>query len=483
MATRAAYSAFMRVYSDPEGAQSRGQFDDLRSAYHQRWHYYMNRNFDDLARWGPYKARYRLYRHTRSLYNPARRLVDFYAGAIYPGVLTVDAAKLPDGVQSAIPFPEDTPEELRLAVGQLWQWSNWQSGKALMVRFGAALGDVFVHVVDDVESGKVYLEALWPGLIADLDLDERGNVQAYAIEYDYNENGTRRKYRRTVDRDAIRTYRDDAPFGYDGNPAEAANPYGFVPAVWCKHTDTGGDHGEPALRNLGKWDELNSLASHAIDQTHQVLAAPILVSGTGIRRLTDNQSKRGATADMPTPEIDRESLNLLQGGENADIKTITLPAGEVLEHIDRMIAEMERDHPEIVMYSQLRQMSQVTGPGASRLFGDVEGFVNEARANYDMQSVKLFQMATAIGGMRANGGDWGTMTRQQEKFLPFGLESYAAGELDMTIEPRPLITLSPLERMSIEQMRNELEMSRRVIAGDGMTAAVQGQGGQDANIG
>jgi hypothetical protein len=84
-------------------------------------------------------------------------------------------------------------------------------------------------------------------------------------------------------------------------------------------------------------------------------------------------------------------------------------------------------------------MSQVTGPAAARLVGDVAGKVSEVQAAYDLQSMKLFQMSVAIAGMRANAGDWGMLSRQQQKFLPFNLDSYALGDLDMAIMPRPLV--------------------------------------------
>jgi hypothetical protein len=472
MATRAGINAFVRTYSDPAGEQTRNAFTTRQGDYATWWAYYNNSVFEDLARWGSYKGRYHLYRGIRSIYNPTRRLVDFYAANVYPGILTTDAERLPDGTPLAIPLAEDVPPALLNAIGQLWQWSNWQNGKGLLVRYGAAVGDVFAHVVDDVESGKVYPEILWPGLIAALELDSRGNVQMYAIEFDYNDNdGQKHTYRREVDKQSIRTLRDNKPFEFDEVPATIPNVYGFVPAIWCKHSDIGGDHGQPAMRNQSKFDELNSLASHTYDQAHRIMKAPIIISGSGIQRLAADQVKRGATADFDNPAADRESLDFLQGDDGATATTIQLPTGEALAHIKELLAEIKEDHPELGMYQQLRSMTQVTGPGANRLFGDVEGYVNDARANYDVQSVKLFQMSIAIGGFRANTGAWGpALTRQQEAFRPFGLDSYAAGDLDFEIQPRSLIPMSALERMQVEQMSQSLDAQRQIMSGDGMLA-------------
>lgn len=475
MATQAAYNAFLRAYSDPEGEVSRGKFQAHRAAYTMRWGYYQNTAFDDLKLWGDYKSRYKLYRHIRSIYNPAARLVDFYAGIVYPGQLTDDAESLPDGTPIAIPLPQDTPPALIAALAQVWQWANWQMNKDLFVTYGAALGDVFVYVHDDLEAGKVYPEIIWPGLITDLRLDTRGNVQMYQIEYDYLEaDGRRYKYKRIDNKDTISTFRDDQPFSYDDVPAVTANPYGFVPAVWCKHRDLGNDHGLPAMRNIGKWDELNSLSSVLLDHDRKILNAPVLMSGSGgFQKLTTNQTKRAATSEMANPEMDQESIAYITGPADAKMQTADMQAGDIMLRVDSLLGEIEKDHPELGMYTQLREMSSVTGPGASRLFGDVETYVNRARSSYDTQSIKLFQMCIAVAGFRLQTGAWGpALTRQQEVFRPFNLESYAAGDLDFSIAPRPLLTPTAQERMQTRQQELSIELQEATLRGDNMTEAV-----------
>jgi hypothetical protein len=111
-------------------------------------------------------------------------------------------------------------------------------------------------------------------------------------------------------------------------------------------------------------------------------------------------------------------------------------------------------------------MSQVTGPAAARLMGDVGGNVWEAAANYDAASIKLFQMAVAISGWRVQNGDWGTPSRQQEKFRPFNLESYQRGDLDLSITVRPLIPVTALEQVAIDRQKLLLEADRAAFGGD-----------------
>lgn len=472
MATAAGFSAFKRVYESPAQVQG-GQFESRSKYYDLLWAYYNTGVFDDIATWARYRAQYRLYRQIRLIYSPVRRLVDFYAGAIYPGVLSEDGADLPDGVALAIPLADDTPPALKAAIGQWWQWTNFQSGKSLMVRYGAATGSVLVEVVDDLERGKVTANIVWPGLVADLQLDATGNVKAYAVEYDTTDDrGQRYTFRKEIDQKAIRFYRDNRPFDPDGMGSTLPNPYGFVPAVWAKHRDLGGDHGAPAIHgSLGKVDELNSLASHIHDSIHKTIGAPVIMWSKGTPANLLNQSKRGSTEDLDVPEADRESMLLLHGPEGGRVDSLNgnLSLGDSLPYLDKLIGEIEQDHPELAMYRELRAMTQVTGPGAARMMGDVASMVVESQAAYDQQVVKLHQMAVAIAGWRASRGDWGpSLTRQQAKFLPFDLTSYERGDLDFAIMPRPLIPLTPEEQISRERAQLSLETDRIAMSADPM---------------
>lgn len=466
MATTAAYGTFKRVWSDPASMAARNQFAALVAVYDYRWHLYQNSVFDDVTLWASYRRKYGLYRYIRPIYNPVRRLVDFYAGIVYPGVLATDAKKLPDGTPLAIPLAQDIDPALRNAIGQLWQWSNWQTGKNLFVRYGAALGDVAVEVVDEVDRGKVTFDILWPGMITDLELDTTGNVKRYALEYDAeDEAGDTYTYRKEVDGERIAEYKDNELYQYDESiEAERVNPYGFAPLVWCKHTDLGGDHGNPAVRNVGKIDELNEIASHAHDRTHAVLSSPMVVAGKGVRALTADvtEAKRPATQDMNNPSAGRESVKIFTADEGGQVSSVQLPEGEALAYIEKLLAEIEDDHKELTMYTELRAMSQVTGPAAERLIGDAAALIMEARSNYDTQSVKLFQMGVAISGWRANSGAWGrSLTRQQQAFLPFDLASYQQGDLDLEIMPRPLV---PQVRLTPDEQRALMDAGDRGYA-------------------
>jgi hypothetical protein len=62
-------------------------------------------------------------------------------------------------------------------------------------------------------------------------------------------------------------------------------------------------------------------------------------------------------------------------------------------------------------------------------------------------------MATAIAGMRLQerAGGWSRLDNQQQKFASFNLDSYAKGNLDMAIMPRPILTPTKTERAQEKQ--------------------------------
>jgi hypothetical protein len=461
VAARTAIREFRRVYSDPSIAHAGEDWAERRAHYGLLWSLYQSSMFENTAMWEAYRKKYRMYRFVRPLYNPARRLVNFYAGAVYQGEWATTPEEMVQK-QSAIPFNDTADPALLAAIAQVFQWSAWQSRRSMMVRYGAALGDVLVEVVDDLTRRKVYLQNWYPGHVANIETNAAGDVTYYMLEYDaLDENAHPYTYRREVDKAKYSTFLNDEPFGYDGMPPVYPNPYGFVPAVWILHEETGTAHGNPAIRNINKIDELNQLAAHALDQHHRYMDAPILVSGHINGEDMSGRTKADTNAAM------QETLRYLTADADSTIETAKLDPGAALEHMDRLLAEIEADHPELVAYQKLREMSQVSGAAANILLGDTRNLVDAARAQYDQQTVKLCQMAAAIGGWRASSGAWGALTQQQAQFLPFGLESYEAGALNLSIQGRPLVPLTEQDELTLERQRKQLENEQQAAGSNG----------------
>lgn len=393
-----------------------------------------------------------LYRHIRLIYNPTRRLVDFYPRVVYPGVLSEDGLELPDGIQSAVPFPKDMDPKLKGAIAQFWQWSNFQSLKSKQVREAAKLGVVMVELVDDAARGKVRARLIKPQYVTDLTLDMAGNVRSYALEFSVEEpilgsntgQTVTYNYRKEVDKFEFRYYKNGGLFDFDGFGAVQPNTYGFCPAVWVKHFDSDELVGDPVIAgSIYKINELNNLASLVHDQVKKKVASPFVFwSDQSITNLS-NQAKAGPTDELSDPNADREKITMLKGSAGGRVESLAsdLNLGDAAIYMDKLIREIEQDHRELVMWEKLSGMTQTTGPAVSRLMGDVVGTVLEVQSAHDRPTISLCQMAVAIAGQNLKDriGGWQNPTEQQRNFEGFNLDSFAAGALDFTILPRPLV--------------------------------------------
>jgi hypothetical protein len=483
---------FFRSWGTPEQAQESSEQSVRAERYNRLWDLYQGTAFSDMEAWAQYRRAYGLYRQTRLIWDHVHSIVEFYAAHVYPGSLAADGLYLPDGVPNAIPLAKDTDPQLAAAIGQLWTWWNFQEAKNMIVRYTAALGEFLVEIKDDPTRGKVLLDFVWPAYVRDIRLDEVGNIVSYVLQYQAFDKDTNRYfvYRKEVDKEVVRTFRDNEPFDYTaydvgqletGEPSygldreflpdsqrgfERENPYGFVPAVWFRHVRTLGSRGEPAIWSTqAELDEVNSLFSHMIDKAHISLRAPIVVSGNiapnALKQALNNMVgtvKRTFTEDLSDQYNDRELLNVLQGPSGTEVSTIELKISEAAEAIDRMIAGIERKCPEVTFYEQLRTMTQITGAAAARLLGDVDHKLRATSSGYDRQLIKLQQMAVAICGWRLNDGDdaWANATDAQLKFAPFDLESYTRGNLDHNIMPRDLVPLTSMERIQVAAAKQKL---------------------------
>lgn len=475
----AGIDTFRRFYDDPSRVEGGAVQANRELYYAMLWSHYSGEAYEEYRRWAYYKGRHKLYRETRALHTPVRRLVDFYAGAVYPGVLSMDAEKLPDGMQLAIPLADDTDPKLKDAIAQFWRWSNWQSTKAVYVRYGAACGNVLLEVIDDVDAGRVSGHVVWPGLVTWLDLDTAGNLKGYQLQYPaVGDDGMTYMYRKDVTIAEYATFKNDAPFDFTGMGERWENPYGFVPAVWVKHKEIGGNFGAPAIYgSMGKIDQLNSLASHIHDQIHRAIEAPAILWAEGnIGQITGpgKQNKRAAMDSEYSDDgrlrdditSNRENIQILSGpaGGKVDSLVGNLHITEAMEVVQALLDEISADHPELCFYKELRGMSQLTGPAADRVMGDVGMLVGESAANYDRGSIALFGMATAIAGWRANNGDWGPLSKAQGVFTAFDLDNYTNGDLSFDIMPRTLVPETKMELLEIQRRELALKIDQQAAS-------------------
>lgn len=493
---RTTSASFFRTWGNPEQQYALTQADRAYR-YKRLWDLYQGTAFDNLTDWAPYRQQFGLYRATRQIWDHTFQLVEFYATHIWSGSLAADGLVLPEGVDNAVPLAPDTDPKLAAAIAQLFLWWNFQEQMTTIVRYTAALGELLVEIKDDTERGKILINIIWPSYLRDVCVDESGNCTSYDIEYKVKDTDAKETftYRRYVDKDVIRTYKDGEPFDYtrdpndeidrpygeyvmgsadgsyfddeDGDGWEIENPYGFTPAVWFRHTATHGVRGEPAIWSTqSQLDEANELFSHLLDKGHVSLEAPIVVSGNIAQNALQkalNQMvgtvKRSFTESLnERPVKERETVNILEGPAGTKVETIELKISEALLALDRIISSIEKKCPEITFYQELRSMTQLTGPGAQRVLGDVERKVRSVAGGYDRNLIRLCQMGISAAVMRlAEGEDgWAEQDSMQQKFAGFSESSFDDGDLNFDILPRSVTPITVKDKLDILQAKKNV---------------------------
>lgn len=395
-----------------------------------------------------------LYRHIRPVYSPASRLVDLYVAYVMGGSLDLESM-----TGGAIPIVTSN-KALLDAIRQGFIWSRWGELKSLYVRTGATYGDVLLNVVDDRDSRKVRMEVLHPGIIRAADFDGVGNFKMLTLEDERVEDDPVPKpgllgslslaqtktytYTQIIEHEnpgdknnpniRFRTFKDGKSFAFyrDGGGQwvdEWTEPYGFIPAVLVKHQDIGLNFGASSFQNsLRKIDEVNDFASLLNDQVRKSVNVMWYFAGVGSKdELDAGVEKRDQTPAIYGP-ADSQPYPMIAN----------MPIGEALLVLQEMIAENERDNPELALQRIRDGGSNMTAPGIRAGYSDGIGRIVEGQGNYGHGLIRGVQMLVSIGGY--NGYD---------NFQSFNLDSYAAGKLDFTIKHPPVIndTLALTERL------------------------------------
>lgn len=441
MAATAALKAFREEYVSTS-VYNEEDFNDpdaRKVRYDILWSQYENTVYRDIHSWArTYKTRYGLYQYIRSIYNPAYRLGEFWKAHLWGGQLDQNAEEA-----GALPIVADD-EAIRPFIAELWKWSRWSIVKDIVSLHGAIYGDTILRVVDDTELEKVYLEMVYPGLVTDLEKDPFGNIKAYTIEEErlHPVNQSQKvTYRETAEREGqsvvYRTFLNDAPYAWNGEASEWAEPYGFIPMVHIQHNDVGFDWGWSELHPArSKMHELDDLASQLSDQVRKAIhssgyafigaSAPSTSptpSSYSTRRTTEKSSSLGK------PELGREEANAYYlSSPDARVEPIILPL-EVegfLMHIQEILKDFERDYPEL-KFDALRVQGEVSGRALRVARQPVETKVLQRRGNYDDGLKRAVQMALTIGGLR-------------KIFEGINLDSYERGALEFEFADRPVFS-------------------------------------------
>jgi hypothetical protein len=139
------------------------------------WAHYENNVYREIHLWSELlKDTYDLYRYTRSIFSPAYRSIEFWATHILGGSLDPLAG---DGVsrpQRVADRDRERGDPGADRAGLARQQLAGEEGD--LGRFGAAMGDSAVMVVDDPVKQKVQFKVVDPRTLRDVSRDNFGNV-------------------------------------------------------------------------------------------------------------------------------------------------------------------------------------------------------------------------------------------------------------------------------------------------------------------
>lgn len=456
--------------------------------YSAFWAHYENNVYREIHRWADfYKDAFSLYSFTRSIFSPAYRCIEFWASHILGGALDPDAG---DGLTapSALPIVTDNPA-IRPVIAQVWRDSNWQAKKEILTRFGAAMGDAAIMVVDDEGKQKIQFRVVDPRTLRDVVLDCFGNVKAYIIE----ENRLDPESKVLVGPQAYATYtevceklngsiryatfRDGFPYDwreYDDPNAAPTGPewteeIDFVPLVIVPHRDMGLGWGWSELQpSLSKLHELDDMASKLHDWVRKTVDAPWLFTGclppgaAGLNAslLAQDELQVGSAGEGGKSDT-IPTMSIFNPQAKAQHLIAPLDVGAVSNHITKILEEIQNDHPEL--------QADTVGPASSGVARKVarekvEAMVIQRRAGYDDLQVRANAMGITMGAIKGYPG-----------FQGFDEGSFLRGDLAHSIGPRPVFAVDA-EAKTLESMNRGLALKALVDAGLPLETAMEEMG-------
>jgi len=456
-ATTAFREAYMSSQLDDPQRDAYNTPEARRMRYAVYWGFYENNAYRTVNKWSQaFKSDYGLYQHTRGIYNPSFRLVEFYASHLMGGALDMDAGD-GEATPNALPIRilgdrgKKRNKALRGAIAQVWLSSQWAANREIFTRYGPLFGDVALKIVDDPQHQQVRIEIVKPGTITELTKDPQGNIKGYVIDemrpdprpnraigkqaklVTYTEIATRQ------DGDVIyTTYLNGDPYPWNGESASWAMGYGFIPMVAVQHLNVGLDWGWGELhQGITKIAEVDDIASKANDHIRKNIDPVWLF--TGVRK-GDSLAIAHTEPTANNREPGRQELPALYAADpNAKATAVLAPldSAGVNSRIDSMLRELERDYPELQL--DIWGTGDPSGRAMRIARQRATTKLLQRRDSYDNALMRAHQMAIAIGGERGYPG-----------YSGFGLDSFAAGDLNHAIGQRPVFSDDPLDAEEIE---------------------------------
>lgn len=367
-----------------------------------------------------------LYKLIRGLRNPVSRLVKTERDKVWGGFINYETFE--DG---ALPL-KGADERLTDAIRTIWQWSNMDAMKGLLVYDGSSMGDVAIKVIDDLAREKVYLEVLDPRKVREVKFDNLGNVKEILIAYQRYDTAknTWYEYGEHITKERFTTYYNQEPYAYVNDESGMKvsswpNPYGFVPVEWVKHQNVGQLFGATSYHDTRtKIDNLNDLVSLIHDSVRIAVKPPLTLTGKNPRR-----NASGGLEAMNLSTDARDQTPLLYLGEDGQLKSVgtELDVQGAMLAVTAMLEEIEDDLPILALKKIRKSAADMSGTAIENLYGDAVDSVSTLQSTYLSSLKSSSQMAISIGAFR-----------RYPPFRGYNLNSFESGALDFDIRPKPL---------------------------------------------
>lgn len=416
------------IFSLPEFKGYENKMIARRRTANTRRRYYEGTIYDDTG----FRLAHKLYAQTKALFSFLARAVD------------LDVALVP-GVMGPWDLADGTPRAIAAAQAQLYEWSEWATEGDAWLEDGATIGEAMIKIVPDPTVRTVQLQRLRPELCllvrnhVDAETGQAGELALIVDPHAEDPTGARYEYAEAITPSQVRTYRNGAPAGMDGQPDRYDNPLGFVPVVRANN-DT--DRRPTFAKVLPQLDSVNELASYL----HNII---------------------GRHAEPQWAAFGAEQGDLVRGQNvwffpNKDAKLEAILAeidiAGALAFIGEIKGEMKSNLPELA-FDDLRAKAQIATETLEVQLVELDAKIWKMRRRYDAALIQAHHMAAMAATM------------------------YGIPELSALLAPhsmdykRPVRPISELEQIQLAQARIGLEMSQQLLSGDGMTQALAGQAG------
>ena len=419
-----------------------------------------------------------MYRHTRHIYNPARRIVEFHACHIYNGTidpLASDGSETPSAIPILIDDEAGSRQDkvIRSGLGALWRASRWGIENRIWTRYGAAMGDAPLLVEDiaptDYSPGQILLRPIHPATIKWHQRDRSGNIIGFIREERRLDptkiNSEQWKNIRSgadpldsipwvtfteecelLPGDGVRfkTFLNYMPFDWvanlpqgKGGVAEWVSPIPCVPLVMCQHIPFGANYGMSEIQaDQPKIREVDDQASKLGDQIRKITDPIWLYSG--FKKSDVDLALAQTVANATKPEADRDQLPTLYASDtNAKAQALVFEAQieAISANIEKINLGIEDDHPEL-RYDRLSAAGALSGTAIRLARKPAETKVNERRAVYDPALSHAQEIALVWGGINGYPG-----------YAPSSFGDMANGRFRHAIGPRSVFGVDPLDRL------------------------------------